>query len=259
MSKEDKDKTISEALNVEESQNPAEDEENPENEEVIIEDKKEIPAKVEKAEDKKETPPEQPKPDDKKEPPVTDRYKASTKESQVLFLKKTKYEEAVRDAKNYVASEADLKEAYPEWDEMTATEQRLAKDNLENKMKFAKVAEATDEGDRIQEWSDKVDSFLLTDASKAGIEGKEDEFKTFCMKPTRRGLDINDLAKIFLWDESDKPAGHKGNLLETGSGGGGNKPAEDTMDEKQAAALRVGNHKLYQKLVRQGKIKINLD
>ncbi len=203
---------------------------------------------------KKKQPPTQ-------QPPIEDRYRESTREAQVLYKKQKKFTDTVEQAANLPEpTEEELKAEYPEWDEMTDTEKRLAKDNFVNKRKFDMVHQATLEGKKIDEWANKVDTYLTTAVTKfPRLAGKEEEFKWFCMKPKRRERDFEDLVKAFLFDATETPTRKKGSLLETGSGGrGGEREQGNFIDEKQAATLRTKNHKLYQKLVREGKIKIQL-
>ena len=80
------------------------------------------------------------------------------------------------------------------------------------------------------------------------------------MKESRRGVDLDDLVKAFLFDAVPSPARkNKGSLLESGSGGRGDEKKNDGfIDEKQASILRRTNHKEYNRLVKAGKIKIKL-
>lgn len=195
-------------------------------------------------------------------PDYREKFKHSTKESQVLFAKQQKFAETV-DLANQLPepTEAELRNAFPSWEDMTETERLLAKDNYMNKKKFDLVYQATQEGKEIEAWVEKVDSFLTTDAvNYSRLQGREDEFRTFALKPTRRGLDVNDLARIFLYDIEEAPKTTKrGSLLETGTGGNAAKPKKEYLNEKQAAYLRKHDHKKYQKYVKEGKIKIDLD
>jgi len=197
-------------------------------------------------------------------PPVEERYKHQRVEAQIQDAKIKKFGETVENAANLPEpKEEELKAEYPDWDMMTETEKRLAKDNLMNKRKFDMVHQATQEGKQLEEWAGRVDSFITTALTKpefGKLAGKEEEFKAFCMKPTRRGVDLEDLANAFLNIVTETPAPRKrGSLLESGSGSGGQRaPEGGFIDEKQAAELRTKNHKLYQRLVKAGKIKIQI-
>lgn len=235
--KEEREKVIAEALEEEkEEEQPSETPE--EQPEEVVE---------EKVEEKKEL------------PTIEERYKESTRESQVLFAKQKKFNETVEKAASLPEpTEGELRGEYLNWEEMTDNEKMLAKDNLINKRKFEVVYQATLEGKKIEEWADKVEAFITTDATKyPKLAGKEDSFKSFCLKPTRRGLDLEDLVKLYLFDLPE-PMGHKGSLLQTGSGGNAAKPKPEFIGADEAALLRKTDHKKYQKAIREGKIKIDL-
>lgn len=248
--KEERDRIINEALEAPEDTEPQDDVENAT--EVTTEPSK-TPIEPEETQQEVKAVPS---------PDYKEKFKHSTKESQILFAKQQKFAETV-DLANQLPepSESELRGAFSTWEDMTETEKLLAKDNYMNKKKFDLVYQATQEGKEIDAWVDKVDSFLTTDAVHySKLQGREDEFRTFALKPTRRGLDVNDLARIFLYDIEEAPATpKKGSLLETGTGGNAAKPQKEYLNEKQAAKLRTTNHKLYQKYVKEGKIKIDLD
>src|SRR5690606_37767235 len=99
-------------------------------------------------------------------------------------------------------SEDDLRREYPEWDTLTNVEQRLFRDNFLNKRKFDLVHQAVQEAKKVDEWAEKVDKFvekktLLEEYPQ--LAGREEEFKSFAMKPTRRGVDLEDLVGAFLF------------------------------------------------------------
>lgn len=258
--KEERERIIQEALEATE-----ETEETPEveEEETTTADETQEVEETEDTETKPQTPkaPETPSQQDNQLPGLEERYKQSTREGQVLFAKQRKFAETVEMANQLPEpTDDEVKAVYTNWEDMTDTERLLAKDNYINRRKFDLVYQATQEGKQIEEWAEKVDSFLTVDASKyAKLAGREDEFKNFALKPTRRGLDMHDLAKLFLYDIAEAPSTPKrGSLLASGSSGNAPKPKPDFIDEKQAQKLRTSNHKLYQKLVREGKVKIEL-
>jgi hypothetical protein len=194
-------------------------------------------------------------------PPVEERFKHQQRENQVLYSKQKKFTETVEQAASLPEpTEEELKVEFPDWDTMTETEQRLAKRSLMSDKRFSMVHGAVQEGKKIDEWNEKVDQFLVTAVTTfPRMAGKENEFKSFCMKPTRRGVDLEDLANAFLNTATETPAPRKkGSLLETGSGAKGDRPKGDFIDERHAAALRTKNHKEYNRLVKAGKIKIQI-
>jgi hypothetical protein len=243
-SKEEREKIINEAL------------EEPETPEVIEEETPEEPQTPQEPE-------EEPEEDKSNLPDTETRYKESTREAQILTLKNRKFLETVEKAKVLPEpTEDDLKREFPEWEDMTDTEKKLARKNYINEQRFSLVEEAAAEGRNITEWAEKIDSFLTTEIHtnktlSARLEGREDEFRSFALKPTRRGVDLEDLAKSFLFEEAPVKK-NKGTLVNTGSGGQPTKPKEDKIGAEEASRLRKTNHKLYMRYVKDGKIKIDL-
>ena len=88
-------------------------------------------------------------------------------------------------------------------------------------------------------------------------DGKVEEFKTFATKPTRRGVDFEDLVASFSWDLSKKaPKQNKGKQLESGSSGvkEKQKPKSDKISLSEANKLRETNYNKWKQYVNDGKI-----
>lgn len=156
--------------------------------------------------------------------------------------------------------EETIRVEYPEWDDMTTTEKRLAKENYINNKRFEVIHKASLEGKNIEEWNKKVESFVTdpeTLTINPELEGKGEEFKLFASKQSRRGVDFQTLVSAFLFDESKtmkKPS--KGQMFEKGSGGPNDKmkPKSDKISIDQARVLRNTNYEKYKEMVKAGKI-----
>lgn len=200
---------------------------------------------------------------DKKDklPPVEERLKESGREAQVLYAKNKKTQESIQKAFEIPEPTIDdLKLEFAEWDDMTSVEQRLAKDNLWNNLKLAKINEAAQEGKDIDVWNGKVDEFIddpKTLIATPDLEGKTEAFKVFAGKPTRRGVPFDDLVAAFLYDASKnaKPK-QKGQMFETGHGGDKKKPGRDDgkLTTEEGERLRTANFKEYKKKLIAGQI-----
>lgn len=212
-------------------------------------------------EEVEDQPEEEDEPEDKETQDYKKKFTESTREAQVLAAKNKKMNEAIDKAGQITEpTEEELKKEYSDWDDMTATEQRFAKDNLVNKRRFEIIHESTKEFKDIEAWSGKVDSFLedpktLVDNPK--LERRIEEFKAFAAKPTRRGVDFDDLVSAFLYSvESTKQPAKKGKMIEMGSGGANNgaKPKSDKISLQSARALMKTDYKRYKSLLIAGKI-----
>lgn len=199
--------------------------------------------------------------EDKKGNSWKKKYSESSREAQVLYAKNKKVNEAINQASELPEpTEEDLKKEYGDWDEMTATEQRFAKDNYINKKRFEIIHGATKEFRDIEAWNEKVEKFLddpKTLVDNPNLEGRLDEFREFVSKPTRRGVDFDDLVGAFSYNLSaKKPKPKRGKMFPDGSGGGSakGKRNDGKLSVEQGRQLMKADYKRYKKLLIAGKI-----
>lgn len=188
------------------------------------------------------------------------KFTESTREALVLHAQKKQMDDAVEKAAALPEpTEDEIKTEYPDFDLMTDTEKKLAKDNMINKRRFEYIHAASQAGKDQEQWIEKVDGFIQdpkTLADNPELEGKTDEFKVFASRPTRRGLNFQDLVLAFLGERSKLSAKHKGKMFETGSGGPNekNKPKSDKISIEEGKRLRLTDYKKYTELLKAGKI-----
>lgn len=187
----------------------------------------------------------------------------SAKEAQVLQSRTKKYDEAVGEAEAIVApTDADMEAEYgtADWNEMTMTEQRLAKKSWLSEKRFEIMSKVSKEGRDIEKWNASVDTFVddpkvLIDHPE--LEGKTEDFKLFAMKPSRRGLDMQDLILAFNGDLAinAKPK-NKGKMFESGVAGNKEKPqpGADKLSPSQSRVLMNTDYKKWKEMLKQGKI-----
>lgn len=207
-----------------------------------------------------ETQEEKEQPQEKKTQTIEDRYKASTQEAQVLAAKNRKNQEAIQAASELPApTDEELAIEYPDWEELTVTEKRLAKDVLWNKQKLAVIEESAKEGKNLDEWVGRVNSFIEDPATLAKyprLEGKAEEFKGFVIKPSRRGVDFEDLISSFLYTVDESTPKHSGKMFEKGTGGSKEKAKvkSDILTVEEGRLLMKRNYPEYVKKLTAGKI-----
>jgi hypothetical protein len=220
------------------------------------------PPKVEEESPSETITPPVPSEEPKEEPvDYEKKYKASSGEAQILLSKTKKITEAVAKAGEIAEpTDEEMTKEFPDWEVMSDTERKLAKDSVVNRKKFSTLAEATGEIKDIDAWNDKVDSFLADPkvlADHPDLDGNEEEFKTFATKPTRRGVDFEDLVSSFLYMQSKevRPK-NKGGMFETGSAGLNDKPKPktDKITVDESRRLRLLDYKKYLQYVKEGKI-----
>jgi hypothetical protein len=226
----DDDKLLEELEELEEKENNPEIEETEEFEEVE-EKKKEV----------KE--PEKPKID------YESKFKASSQEAMVLKAKLDEIE--AEKNKPVVVDDEYMKANYPDWEDMTTTEQKLAKGLEETKQANKELLAKTNEYNNDRKWRDQideiVDDFEFTDKYPA-IKGKEEEFKRFCTKPTRKGVEMDVLTAAFLF-EYKEPEKELRTIFKNTDGG------HDKVDPKRGLTLeesqtlrKASNSKFMEKL-----------
>lgn len=228
------------------------------------EDDGEDEADEEKPEKKVITPTkeETPKDDEKKDPDWKTKHKESTREAMVLHAKNKKIQEAITNSADIPApSDEEMETKFSNWEDMTSTEQSLARDLEHVKRQNAAINSAAQEGKNIDEWNTNVDKYLddpHTLIDNPELEGKQDEFKIFAMKPTRRGLDFEDLVLAFNGERAKmvKPK-QKGSMFETGTGGSKEKmkPTDTKLTAEEGNKLMLSDYKEFKRQLKAGNIK----
>lgn len=195
---------------------------------------------------------------------VSKKLTESTKEAQKLYQDNKKITDALHEANNIPEpTEDELKAEYPEWADMSDTEKRLAKKAFINDKKMSILEQAAAETKKVEEWSNKVDTWIENPKTLAAIpelEGKEDAFKTYAKDKQRRNVSLDILYKAFLHEYRASKPSNKGKTIETGTGGSNTKakPVDDKISLEQANQLMKTNYPKYKELLLAGKIKMDV-
>lgn len=189
---------------------------------------------------------------------------ASSTEALILHSRTKKYDDAVAEAEAIEPpTDDEMKAKYgdDEWEEMSAGNKLLAKESYVANKRFEIMSKVSKEGRLIDEWNGKVDTFLKDPKNLTKypvLEGKQEEFKEFAAKPTRRGLDMEDLILAFTGDlANNPPKKNKGQMFEKGSPGIKDKPKpkDDKISASDAKILRETNYPKWKELLKAGKIR----
>lgn len=196
-----------------------------------------------------------------------EKLKASQQEALVLSQKNKELEEQLKKKSEVIEiTEEYLKNKYPDWDEMTIGEQRSTKLAEEAKQESIKatnelleISKKTNEFNNDRQWSEKVNTYAddiqLVEQYPA-LKGRIDDFKIFCNRPTRKGMPLEDLTKIFLFENPSKAPEIKRHLFNAPGGANNGKPPEKGITATEAKILRENRPKLYNQLVKEHKINI---
>lgn len=148
-----------------------------------------------------------------------------------------------------------------DWDTLSDFEKAMFKKTYVSEKKMEIIHSATNDINKINEWAEKVDTFIGEQETKQEykeLSGHEAEFRKFAMTESHRGLDITLLADAFL-NKVPEVQKKKGSLFPIGGGSPPSKPKTDAItDPEQAASLRTSNPREYARKVRAGKIKIEV-
>ena len=199
----------------------------------------------------------------KDKPDYKAKFAASTREGQRLFKDNLEVGEAYKQAGEIKdATDDELQAEYPNFEDMSDTEKRLAKENLINKKKWTIVESAQAKVRDSGEWFKKIDDFTedpRTLIDNPELEGKIEEFKAFAgnKDKVQPGTDLKLTVNAFLHEQSKivKPK-NKGQMFETGNGGPGGREAkpDDKISLAQAEIIKQTNYREFVRLNNAGKI-----
>jgi hypothetical protein len=194
----------------------------------------------------------------KEEPPTVDyetKFKESQKEAMILKAQLDKVEEEKN--KKVELTDEVLKGMYPEWDDMTPVEQKAMRRAEQLAQEVAEIKNNTNQFNNDKKWAEKVETFVTDEMPDLfpDIVGREEEFKRFATRPTRKGLPMDDLAKVFLFENPPKEP--KKSLFHA-PGGEGKAPEEQGMNDDEIRMLRITKPLEYMRLVRAKKIQVKV-
>ena len=197
------------------------------------------------------------------EPDWKQKFTASSREVQVQGFKNKEIQQAVDLASQIPEpSDEDMIKEYPSWEEMTDSEKKTAKQVVLANRRFELVQDATDKFKAVDDWNTKVDSFVNDPKilnAHPELEGKTDEFKAFASKPSRRGIDLEDLLLAFQGEQSKiAPVHHTGAMFETGSPAAHvelPKPKDDKLSAEEGRNLMKTDYRKFKEMLKAGKIR----
>lgn len=236
-----------------------------EDEEIIPEEEKPVEPVVEapKTPIVEEKPVETPK-----EPEIDyrEKFKASSQEALALHFKNEKLVDTIDEAEAMPEPTEDEVRAYAlskgaEYDELDDLTKGVLKDTLWTNKRFNKISEANKEAKNIKDWVAKVDHFVDTPEAVnkyPELLDNAEDFRAFAIKPSRRGMDLEDLATAFLYGLAQTPVKRNKGASLNESHGGGAEPKPQGITEDQARSIRVNDPKEYRRLIKEGKIKIEI-
>lgn len=211
-------------------------------------------------EDKKEEEKEEDKKEDQEDVDYKRKFAESTREGIILNSQVKKLSSVIKEV-HAVPDPTDedmIKEYGEDWDLMSETEKKLAKKSLKNDRALSMLGQVAKEAEDIEAWNKKVDEYIGDPkvlAATPVLEGKEDAFKVFASKPSRRGVDFETLTQAFLFEVEKQRPKNKGKMFESATGGAKDSaPKSDKLSPLEARSLMQTDYKKYVSLLKAGKI-----
>ena len=212
---------------------------------------------IEKVEGEEEEQEEQSKTPKAPEKPPVDweaKAKASAQEALILKAQMDKIEEEKN--KKVEITEDFLKEKYPDWEDMTLGEQKAIKKTEELAQELQEIKNNTNQFNNDRKWQEKVEIYITDEMPDMfpKIVGREEEFKRFATRPTRKGLPLDVIAQSFLYEF---PATEKKRSLFHAPGGEAPTPKEGMTPEEAAELMRTRPGE-YVRFIRAKKLNIKI-
>lgn len=230
--------------------------------EVVVEEPEDVSTTVE--------PGSEPEPEEKTvDKPVDykEKFSESSREAMSLHFKNEKLNSLLSgDLEVSDPTEEELR-AYAktndaDYDELDTFSKNILRRTLITEKKETKRTQAYDEIKKIDTWAKKVEEFVVSEENIAkypSLEGQQEDFKRYCMKDTQRGVDFNLLVASFLYENDNIPERkNKGSLFLSRGNGRATPPVLTGISADEAASIRVNNPKEYRKLIKAGKIRIEV-
>ncbi len=189
-----------------------------------------------------------------------EKLSASARENQKIYAKNRVLNQALIEAEDAPEpTEEELTKEYPDWEVMSDTERKLAKDNETSKRWMGKVREAQNQAKKIEKWNESVDKFAddpVTLNENPELEGKIDAFREFAKQESSNSVPFNILVGAFLHEKSKEVFPNKGKMFETGTGGPNDKGQQKSgkISIEEGRKLRENNYDKWKEYVKAGKI-----
>ncbi len=195
-----------------------------------------------------------------KETDYKKRYSDSSRENQVLQLRLKKQQEDLEAIKNTPEpTEDQCKAEYgDEWEDMSPAMQKIAKKNFHSELKDKALEKINTQQKEDESYREQVGVFAADPSTVKmfpELIGNESKFENWAMMPTRRGLDLEALATIFVTNmqrsSGDRKALFPRNKTSLKKD---NKPT-NKMDAEKMKVLRTLSPREHQRMIRSGKLK----
>ena len=189
---------------------------------------------------------------------------ASARENQKILAKNRVIDKALVDADEAPEpTEKELQEEFTDWEVMSETERKLAKETVVSRRWRDTISKAKEQAKKIVKWNDSVKTFVgnpQTLIDNPELEGETEEFEVFATEEENSGAPFKVLVGAFLHGQSTGKTKNKGKMFETGSGGPSEKPQpkSDKISLEDARKLKKVDYRKYKEKLKAGKIDLDI-
>lgn len=205
------------------------------------------------------TPPPAPKPEETVDYWKT-KFSESSREAQLLREAETARKKAEQELTKE-PTDSELKAAFPEWDALDDFQKRTAREAFEAKRIAATAAKRSEELAAKDSWNTSIE---LAVSSNPSLQGKEQAFRQFALKPQYRGVPMELLVDSFLQKTGaaaptptpPAPAQEPKPGLLPGNGGPRTPDAPKKLSAEELKRIRETDTKRYMELVKSGQAEL---
>lgn len=251
---------------------PQNDDDSPEPDENEPDDKdlekkeEEVEEKEDELDEKEEVKPPKKEEKQETEEDKEKQYKAQQTETQIQAAKSKNFVDKVEEAAKLPDPTDEELKTYLlqdgiDLDDLSDIEKLSAKRTLKAERKFDLINEAVKSSKDIDEWAKKIDTFIDStdgEVKYLKLSGNEADFRRFAMKESHRGVDIEGLLLPAFLQQMPAKEKKRGNLFETSKGGDKQEDVSKITDADEVQRIREKNPREYRRLVKEGRIKLEV-
>jgi hypothetical protein len=179
------------------------------------------------------------------------KFSESTRENQILQAQLE--EERKKNARRELTKEptdSELRQAFPDWDEMTPTEQRATRIAFQADKRSQAIVVEREAEKAEREWNEGLEDTVLAHPE---LDGKETAFKDFAKRPSHRGAPMDVLVDAFLHKSgAPSPAPKPKQGLEPANGGPRASETKPKYTAEEMTAIQKSDSKKYREMLLAG-------
>jgi hypothetical protein len=187
------------------------------------------------------------------EPDYKEKFSESSRENQLLLNRIKVLEDAGKEPTN-APTESELRTAFPSWDLYDDTQKELARRTFGSERTASNAVRIAQTLQSDREWNTSIELAISSDPA---LQGKEQAFKQFALKPQYKNVPMDVLIGAFLQKNgaaaptpTPAPAPKPG--LEPGNGGPRTPDKPKTYTAEEMKTIRETDYRRWMEIVKSG-------